>query len=301
MACRLKKKREWTHRIMLEASLHTQNSFITLTYNDEHLPFYVEDKELGVTHSSNHPMLNPDHLRLFWMRLRKDQDTYGRRLRYYAVGEYGDDTFRPHYHAVVFGLPPCIYGTTQAWRVRERGYCCDPCNAIQRQWPYGNVFVGQVERASAAYVCGYVTKKLTDTDDARLGGRYPEFCRMSKRPGLGARYIPEIASRLLELPKTVLDQMPDVPNALRHGGKPWPLGRYLIRLLRQQIGRSPDAPQVAIESKKEEVRLLQEIAKPVQGGLSFSQVYKSLCLEINAPQFNKMVNKQQYSKKRSKL
>lgn len=287
MACRLRRKREWTHRIMLEASLHKQNAFITLTYSDENLPA--------------NGSLDPDHLQLFWKRLRKECERDGRRLRYYAVGEYGDVTERPHYHAIVFNYNSCVHGTTQAWRVRERGHCCPSCDLVQRTWKHGGVMLGQLERASAAYVCGYVTKKLTEGDDGRYSGRSPEFARMSKRPGLAARAIPDIASKLLELPRSVLDALPDVPNALRHGGKPWPLGRYLTRLLRQQIGRSPDAPEASLEFKKEEVRKLQEFAAAYQGRLSFSQVYKSLCLEINGPQYDKMMNRQQYSKKRPKI
>lgn len=278
MACRLRRKREWTHRIMLEASLHPVNCFVTLTYSDENLP--------------EGESLEPRHIQLFWKRLRKQCEATGRRLRYYSVGEYGDGTLRPHYHAIVFNHHACLHGTTQARRIREFGRCCDPCDSLQRAWMFGNVFVGQVERASAAYVSGYVTKKLADDDDGRYAGRHPEFSRMSKRPGIGARYIPEIASKLLELPKNVLDALPDVPNALRHGGKPWPLGRYLTRLLRKQIGRPPEAPEAALEFKKEEVRKLQEFASTYQGGLTFSQVYKSLCLEINAPQFNKLIHKQ---------
>lgn len=282
MACRLRKKREWTHRIMLEAVLHKHNSFVTLTYRTEDLP--------------DDASLNPEHLRLFWMRLRKEQAKYGRRLRYYACGEYGDDYLRPHYHAAIFGMPSCKFGRTRHYQIRSGFKCCDNCDAFQRAWPHGRVDVGALERASAAYICGYVTKKLSDRDDARYGGRYPEFARMSKMPGLGARYIPEVASKLLELPSAVLREMPDVPNALRHGGKPWPLGRYLVRLLRAQIGRSKDAPEGALAIKREEVQKLRSFAETFQGGLSFSQVYKSIALEINNPAFEKLMNKQQYNK-----
>jgi len=96
--------------------------------------------------------------------------------------------------------------------------------------------------------------------------------------------------------------MPDVPNSLRHQGKPWPLGRYLTRKLREQIGRQPDAPQIVIDNKKEEVRILREYAESnISRHITFSQVYKSLCLEINAPAFNVFANKQQYRKHRYSL
>jgi len=289
MPCRLQRKRVWTHRVMLEASLHKHNTFVTLTYSDEQLP--------------PGGSLDPEHLRLFWMRIRKDQAQHGRRLRYFACGEYGDVSQRPHYHAVIFGMPSCYYGRTRHQRFKQGLNCCTSCDAMQRAWFHGGVDLGQVERASAAYLCGYVTKKLTDRDDFRLGGRHPEFSRMSKQGGgLGARYIPEIASKLLELPRAVRDALPDVPGSLRHNGKPWPLGRYLVRKLREQIGRSPDAPQIVLENNKAQVQLLRQYAQENgMGVLSFSQVYKSICLEVNAPQFNKLVNKQQYRKQRQTL
>jgi len=289
MPCRLQRKRVWTHRVMLEASLTPQSAFVTLTYDEDHIP-------AGGS-------LDPDHLRLFWMRLRKQQAQYGRKLRYFANGEYGSDTQRPHYHAIIFGLPSCNYGRTRHYRFKTGLNCCPQCDNVARCWHYGGVDLGQVERASAAYVCGYVTKKLTDPDDYRLGGRNPEFSRVSKQNGgLGAAYIPEIASKLLELPPRVLAAMPDVPNSLRHQGKPWPLGRYLTRKLREQIGRSPDAPEIVIENKKEEVLLLRKYAEEnISRHITFSQVYKSLCLEINAPAFNVLANKQQYRKHRYSL
>jgi len=289
MACRLQRKRVWTHRVMLEASLHSLNAFVTLTYSDEHLP--------------GGGSLNPEHLRLFWMRLRKDQAQYGRKLRYFANGEYGSDTERPHYHAIIFGMPSCYHGRTRHYRFKAGFNCCNTCDAVARCWPHGGIDLGQVERASAAYVCGYVTKKLTDPDDYRLGGRHPEFSRVSKQNGgLGARYIPEVASKLLELPPKFLAALPDVPTALRHRGKPWPLGRYLTRKLREQIGRSPDAPQSVLDDRKAEVQLLRRYAEEnISRYITFSQVYKSLCLEINAPAFNVLANRQQYRKHRYTL
>ena len=84
--CRAGKVREWAHRIELEASLHEVNCFLTLTYDDEHLPE-------GNT-------LEPSHLTLFIKRLRERFRPNA--IRYFACGEYGDRSERPHYHLVVF-------------------------------------------------------------------------------------------------------------------------------------------------------------------------------------------------------
>jgi len=272
---------------MLEASLYPGNNtaFVTLTYDEDSIP-------PGGT-------LDPSHLRNYLKRLRFDQrSNYGRTLRYYACGEYGDDSQRPHYHLAIFGIPSCLYGRKRYERNAPGKYCCVNCDAIQRPWPYGNADVGTLERASASYVCGYVTKKLSDPNDFRLGGRHPEFARMSKRPGIGANAIPDVADRLLRLPPRFLAALPDVPRALRHGGKPYPLGRYLTRLLRKQIGRSPDAPEVNLEHKKEEVRLLRQYAQENAGLLTFSQVYKSICLEVNSPAYERMVYKSNLRKRK---
>jgi len=275
---------------MLEASLYPGNTaFVTLTYDEDNLP-------AGGT-------LVPKHLTDFLKRIRFAQDKLGRRLRYYAVGEYGDDSERPHYHLALFGIPSCRYIRTRhsqrLHKTKAGIYCCDACSAIQRHWPYGGADVGTLERASASYICGYVTKKLTDTNDFRLGGRHPEFARMSRHGGgLGAGAIPDIADRLLRLPPAFLAAMPDVPRALRHGGKPYPLGRYLTRLLRKQIGRSPDAPEINLDAKKAEVQLLRQYAETHSGLLTFSQVYKSICLEVNAPAYERMVYKSNLKKRK---
>ena len=105
VGCRLDYAREWANRIMLEKQYYPDEEcfFLTLTYNDEHLPLaYDCDPDTGELHGCVTSPLNPDDLRRFWMRLRKrfsDCD-----IRYYACGEYGDLHYRPHYHAIVFGL-----------------------------------------------------------------------------------------------------------------------------------------------------------------------------------------------------
>jgi len=136
--CREEQARQQAVRITHEANMWDENSFITLTYADKHLP--------------PHGSLNYDDLEKFWKRLRK---RYGR-LRYYAVGEYGDQTLRPHYHACVFGQ-----AFTEA-RIMLR----DVPNALwtspflQDAWGLGNVSVGALNFQTAAYTASYVVKKL---------------------------------------------------------------------------------------------------------------------------------------------
>lgn len=239
--CRLKKRREWTHRIMLEAAGHSDNCFATLTYSDENLP---EDASLS-----------PKHLQDWFKRFRKAIEPA--RIRYFACGEYGDESERPHYHVIIFGYPNCTYGKSQY--TARRVDCCPHCNLIRDTWGLGHIFVGQLTIQSARYCAGYVMKKMTSVDDQRLAGRYPEFARQSRRPGLGADFMHEVGSTLMShgLDETLVD----VPMTLRHGSQEMPLGRYLRRRLREVIGRSPDTPKEVLNEIYAEMHTLREDAR----------------------------------------
>lgn len=194
--------------MILESLSHPASCFVTLTYNDDHIP------EGGT--------LNPDDTKLFLKRLRKAYHPL--KLRYYLVGEYGDRTLRPHYHIALFGVPPdAVYTIADAWARNGN--------------PIGHVVVGTLTFESAAYIAGYVTKKMTKADDPRLGGRHPEFARMSLRPGIGALAMDQVADMLhTRVGSRLIAETGDVPTVLRHGGKPMPLGRYLRRKLREKVG-----------------------------------------------------------------
>lgn len=209
---------------MLEASLQSDNAFVTLTYSEEALP-------LGGT-------LRREDLQGFLKRLRRAIEP--KRIRYYGCGEYGEETKRPHYHLCVFGYPQCVYG--RSVYSDRRANCCFACDKVRDAWGNGNVQVGGVDRESAQYVAGYVVKKLTRKDDPRLLGRAPEFGCMSLRPGIGAGVVEHIGRVLDEIEFSGVD----VPNVLRHGGKEWPLGRYLMRRLRKEVGRDEKVPQAVV-------------------------------------------------------
>jgi len=253
--CRVNRRRVWTHRIMLEAAGHEHNTFLTLTYNDENLP------ENGT--------LIPRDLTLFLKRLRAK---VGEGIRYYAVGEYGDKSERPHYHAAMFGLQGCRRTVTSPNR---KGYCCDICELLSQLWGKGNVFSGTLTSESAGYIAGYVTKKLTHKDDPRLGGRYPEFARMSLKPGIGLNMMDEVASTLLQHDF----DGEDVPTSLQHGRNKWPLGRYLRRNLRKRIGRDEKTPQSVLDKMEEEMQPLRQAAKSIapQGHKQF--LFKQLVID----------------------
>lgn len=165
--CRVKKRREWQHRMMLEAAQYEDNAFITLTYAPEHLP---EDNSVSPRISG-----------LFIKRLRKIVVVH--KCRYFIVGEYGDQNGLPHYHAALFGFPTCRRGGTRYTARDNIGKdCCPICAVISKAWPFGRVHCGLLEPKSMAYVAGYINKKMTRETDPRLEGRRPEFARMSLGP-----------------------------------------------------------------------------------------------------------------------
>lgn len=204
--CRHNRRRLWTHRIMLETLTHSESCFITLTYNEQNLP-------KGGT-------LVPKDYQKFLYKLRKN--IYPHRIRYFFVGEYGDHSNRPHYHAAIFGLGP------------------SSSELIDKCWDHGFTYTGTLTFDSAQYIAGYVTKKLNGRDERSrsiLGDRYPEFSRPSLKPGLGAIAMKDLAN-VLASDAGCNDMLVtgDVPLALKHGPKQYPLGRYLRNKLRDELG-----------------------------------------------------------------
>lgn len=230
MPCRLNRRRIWAHRIMIEASQHEDNAFVTLTYSDKFLPYGGS--------------LDAGQFRDWLKRLRRQCEPS--RIRFYGVGEYGDKMGRPHYHAALFGYKNCVYGETRnPVRGREvHEQCCEPCDRVRDTWGMGRISVGYLDISTAQYIAGYVTKKMTRKDDPRLGGLYPEFARMSLRPGIGFSGMHDVADVLMtySLDKRV------VPNSLAHAKKEMPLGRYLRNSVKKMIGQEPKASQEEMDA-----------------------------------------------------
>ncbi|WNK12472.1 MAG: replication initiator protein [Microvirus sp.] len=224
LPCRFNRRRLWTHRIQLEAKLHDFSTFVTLTYSDDSLP---DSGSLSIR-----------DYQLFIKRLRKRLSGVSRQLRFFAVGEYGDDTGRAHYHVVLFGVAQSEVDT------------------VQRCWDKGHVRLDRLDAGLAQYLAKYTVKRLTAPDDPRLPpGRQPEFARMSLRPGIGRGYLDKVASKLCTPPgQQLIERTGDVPQVLRTDGKLLPLGRYLTNELRKTLGREPGAPPLLELAKRLELR-----------------------------------------------
>lgn len=208
LPCRVNRRRVWTARQVLESYMHPANAFVTLTYDNDHLP------EKG--------SLVARDTQLWLKRFRKELDRqFDVKVRFFLCGEYGDQTWRPHYHASLFGVG------------------MEVSDLVRSTWAKGHVMVTEFNETTAAYTAGYVVKKLTDKSDLRLEGRAPEFCRMSNRPGIGAKAMEVIRDAVLT--DAGLDEYlktGDVPMKLQMGRRSMPLGRYLREKLRQEVGVS---------------------------------------------------------------
>lgn len=164
IGCRLEKSRQWAMRCVHEASLYRDNVFITLTYDDDHLP--------------ENASLVKKHFQDFMKRLRKK---YGNGIRYYHCGEYGGQNGRPHYHACIFNLcfPDAYY-----WGRSDTGHPIYRSESLEKLWKFGFSYIGEVNFESAAYIARYVTKKIYGTNAIKhYSGRIPEYTTMSN--GIG--------------------------------------------------------------------------------------------------------------------
>jgi len=208
---------------MLEQGLQADNAFVTLTYK----PTTDPEKDIW--------SLEPLHHRRFMDALRKRIKPL--KVRFFCVGEYGDQNDRPHFHYALFGYPSC-----QRPRTRLRTFrCCAACDLLEDVWGRGFVKNLPLEIGSARYVARYVIKKMTRFDDPRLGNRHPEFARMSLKPGIGAGVVEKLAAIIT---RYNLLREGDVPVTLAHGGQQWPLGRYLRKHLRKELGLDERSPTV---------------------------------------------------------
>ncbi len=199
IGCRLGYSRMWATRCTLEAESHSDNYFLTLTYDDLHLPMVngcTTDGELTFVGT-----LVPKHLQDFLKRLRIYYKRHFNidKIRFFACGEYGDAKKRPHYHLIIFGLP--IPDLSLWYTNRSSHEKVFRSSILESIWGHGIVGVGHVSWESCAYVARYVIKKQKGPGSkeyyAQLG-IYPEFVRMSRRPGIALEYYEKNKDKIYE-------------------------------------------------------------------------------------------------------
>lgn len=182
LGCRLDYSRQWADRMMLELDHTKQGIFVTLTYNDEKLPDYSS--------------LRKKDFQDFMKRLRKYcvDHLSNKKIRYYACGEYGSTTFRPHYHAIIFGLSLSDFSDCQIKGKNEFGQAYYISDIFADIWDNGFALLSEVSWKTMAYVARYTMKKVgVDPMQTEyfheVSGTDPEFVLMSRRPGIGSYFF----------------------------------------------------------------------------------------------------------------
>lgn len=181
--CRLKKTREWGIRLYHESQFYDDSMFLTLTYDDEHLPSPLT--------------LYPRHITLFLKKLRKMiQTKHAKKIRFYQCGEYGEKNHRPHHHAIIFGYWP--EDAKFHKMVRDKKYF--KSDTVDKIWGHGYAHFSYVTPSNARYVSGYVHKKVVgakaslhyesvDPATGQIYQRKPEYATMSLGDNDGSRGI----------------------------------------------------------------------------------------------------------------
>lgn len=194
IGCRLEKSRQWAIRCVHEAQMHDENCFITLTYNDEHVP-------------ENGTLVLRDY-QLFMKRLRKKYSE--KTIKFFHCGEYGENCAkckkhftkctcykyekglgRPHYHALIFGFdfPDKII------HHKVNNNTLYTSAILEGLWRKGFALIGHVTFESAAYVARYVIKKMNGFgSEEYYGEKKPEYITMSRNPGIGSKWFEKYKS-----------------------------------------------------------------------------------------------------------
>jgi hypothetical protein len=210
-----------------EAEMHDENTFITLTYDDDHLPYGGS--------------LQLRHFQLFLKKLRRKYDD--RRISFFHCGEYGDRFSRPHYHAILFGFD---FPDKELFS-RDGAGATWTSEILTKLWNRGHCLIGDVSFESCAYVARYVTKKVTGKDAEWYYTRTdehgvvvsevrPEYATMSRNPGIGERWFREYSSDIYPYDEVVINGHPAKPP------------RYYDRLA-EKLGKG-DIEKIKLERKE---------------------------------------------------
>lgn len=199
IGCRLERARQWAIRCMHESQCHTQNCFITLTFNEAHVP---------VSGS-----LSKRDWQLFAKRMRKRCGPF----RFFHCGEY-TSTGLPHYHSCIFGYD---FPDREYFKDSASGSRLYRSALLEELWPYGFSTVGDVSFESAAYVARYSLKKVTgdaaEEHYMRVDAHgqviqlQPEYVTMSRRPGIGAAWFRRFGNEVYPSDEVIARGYPSKP------------------------------------------------------------------------------------------
>lgn len=199
IGCRLEYSRQWANRMMMHLKTVDSAYFITLTYDEEHVPYApIADPDTG-EYIADAKTLKKSDLQSFWKHLRSRFPDD--KISYYACGEYSP-AFRPHYHAIVYGLH---INDLEFYKLTRTGDALYNSKSVEKCWSdylgndeknnpifkrKGMIVVANVTWETCAYVARYVTKKMSDNvgDYVAKTKVQPPFSAMSRRPGIGKEF-----------------------------------------------------------------------------------------------------------------
>lgn len=244
IGCRLDRAHEWSMRIMHEKTFHELSSFVTLTYDDQHLPA--------------NGSINIRDTQRFLKKLRSYHAFHNNdaKIRFFLCGEYGEQFSRPHYHAILFGID---FSDKKQITTNKQQQPLYRSPILEKLWENGHTYTGAVTKQSAEYVARYIVKKVTgDKAEQHYQGKTPEFITMSRRPGIGKlhyeKYKTDIYSRDFCTTKGKKTRVPRYYDRLLDKEDP----SRLQTLKKKRIQRAIE-PQNKYENSPERLAIREEV------------------------------------------
>jgi hypothetical protein len=205
--CKLEKARQWADRCIHESKMHAENCFITLTYKEipkdaslskVDLQLFIKRLRKKFAYPGKMPVFDDaGRLQYYTSPFKKYKYRFGqvktqpayKTIRYYACGEYGPITYRPHYHLCIFGVD---FPDKYLWSTSKAGYPIYRSDLLESLWTLGYSSIGPVTEETAGYTARYILKKQLgeiEVQAAHYYGRQPEFSLSSRRPGIGSTWF----------------------------------------------------------------------------------------------------------------
>jgi len=249
--CKADHARDWAIRCYHESQMHHVSCFVTLTYDEEHLPACGS--------------LDKRDLQQFWKALRKKLNVP---IRYFAAGEYGTKKGRPHYHAIIFGWMPSKRYPVD---ISDKGHIQYTHPILQSAWQKrGRIVFTDFDPSCARYVAHYTADKLksyaADTIDPETGLRpyekldkqtgeiwqlQPEFQVSSLKPAIGLRWLEKYWMEVFPKDTVIMD------------GKEYPPPRFYYKWLAEN--------QESVHQHVRQKRIEQTRALPYERGIRLHQ------------------------------
>lgn len=175
--CLKERATEWALRCQHEMSMHKQNSFITLTYDERNLRNTQDELRYDI--------------QCFFKRMRKNLK---KKIRYIYSVEYGSQTQRPHFHALIFGHD---FTEQKLIKKTKKGFPIFRSKQLEDLWPNGHSSIGSATVQSAYYIAAYALKQHSQVDQ-ETGEVLSDYMRCSKRPAIGLEYLKKHKKQLVD-------------------------------------------------------------------------------------------------------